>query len=95
MTIILYSKVFEAGLAYGKGGGFLRCLTLFANVDFDLNANHKSGGKEYNHLVSIMNETFSPSILESLHWTPEVHQMTEKVYGLKYEYELQFNTVPL
>ena len=82
-------------MAYEKGGGFLRCLTLFANVDIKAKIDNRNTRQEYNRLVSIINQKVSNSTIETLYWTKEIHEMTKKLYGLKYEYKLQFDEVAL
>ena len=82
-------------MAYDKGGGFMRCLTLFANVETKANLDNHNTREEYKDLVSIIDQTFSNSTLKSLHWTSEIHELTEKLYGLKYEYDLRYDAVPL
>ena len=82
-------------MAYDKGGGFLRCLTLFANVETKVNMDNHNTKEEYKNLVSIIDQKFSNSTLKSLHWTSEMHELTEKLYGLKYKYDLRYDTVPL
>ena len=76
-------------LAYDKGGGFLRCLTLFSNVDTKRNMVNHNTREEYNYLVSIIDKKFSSSTLKSLHWTSEIHALTEKLYGLQYKCDLR------
>ena len=82
-------------MAYDKGGGFLRCLLLLANVETKANMDNHNTREEYKDLVSIIDQTFSNSTLKSLHWTSEMHELTEKLYGLKYEYDLRYEAVPL
>ena len=93
--LCLILKVKTQDLAYDKGGGFLRCLTLFANVDPKPNSDNQNTREEYKHLVSIIDKRFSSSTLKSLHWTSEIHALTEKLYGFQYEYDLQYDAVPL
>ena len=73
----------------------MRCLTLFANVETKANLDNHNTREEYKDLVSIIDQTFSNSTLKSLHWTSEMHQLTEKLYGLKYEYDIRYDAVPL
>ena len=73
----------------------MRCLTLFANVETKANLDNHNTREEYKDLVSIIDQTFSNSTLKSLHWTSEIHELTEKLYGLKYEYDLRYDAVPL
>ena len=86
-------KVKTHDLAYEKGGGFLRCLTLFANVDPKANSDNQNTREEYKHLVSIIDQNFSSSTLKSLHRTWEIHALTDKLYGLQYKYDLRYNAV--
>ena len=90
-----FLKVTTHDLAYDKGGGFMRCLTLFANVDIRANKENFKSGEEYKKLVSIIDQRFSNSTLKPLHWTSEIHDLTEKLYGLKYKYELQYDAVSI
>ena len=76
-------------LAYDKGGGFLRCLTLFSNVDTKTNMDNHNTREEYKYLVSVIEQKFSYSTLKRLHWTSEIHALTEKLYGLQYKYDLR------
>ena len=73
----------------------MRCLTLFANVETKANMDNHNTREEYKDLVSIIDQTFSNSTLKSLHWNSEMHELTEKLYGLKYEYDLRYDAVPL
>ena len=73
----------------------MRCLTLFANVETKANLDNHNTREEYKDLVSIIGQTFSNSTLKSLHWTSEMHELTEKLYGLKYEYDIRYDAVPL
>ena len=73
----------------------MRCLTLFANVETKANLDNHNTREEYKDLVSIIDQTFSNSTLKSLHWTSEMHELTEKLYGLKYEYDIRYDAVPL
>ena len=73
----------------------MRCLTLFANVETKANLDNHNTREEYKDLVSIIDQTFSKSTLKSLHWTSEMHELTEKLYGLKYEYDIRYDAVPL
>ena len=73
----------------------MRCLTLFANVETKANLDNHNTREENRDLVSIIDQTFSNSTLKSLHWTSEMHELTEKLYGLKYEYDLRYDAVPL
>ena len=73
----------------------MRCLTLFANVETKANLDNHNTREDYKDLVSIIDQTFSNSTLKSLHWTSEMHELTEKLYGLKYEYDIRYDAVPL
>ena len=73
----------------------MRCLTLFNNVETKANLDNHNTREEYKDLVSIIDQTFSNSTLKSLHWTSEMHELTEKLYGLKYEYDIRYDAVPL
>ena len=73
----------------------MRCLTLFANVETKANLDNHNTREEYKDLVSIIDQTFSNSTLKSLHWTSGIHELTEKLYGSKYKYDLRYDTVPL
>ena len=73
----------------------MRCLTLFANVETKANLDNHNTREEYKDLVSIIDQTFSNSTLKSLHWTSEMYELTEKLYGLKYEYDIRYDAVPL
>ena len=73
----------------------MRCLTLFANVETKANLDNHNTREEYKDLVSIIDQTFSNSTLKSLHWTSKMHELTEKLYGLKYEYDIRYDAVPL
>ena len=78
-------------LAYDKGGGFLRCLMLFANVDptYIYNENINTA-VEYRRMVETINDELPSSILRSLSWNSDIHAMTEKLYKLKYKSELKY-----
>ena len=101
MYYILNDQVETQDLAYDKGGGFVRCLTLFTNVDVNP-ANITSGinaldrmepdgtKEEYKSYVSKLEAVFSNTTLGSLHWTPSIHKLTENLYGMKYKYEIQY-----
>ena len=91
----MFSQITTHDLAYDKGGGFLRCLTLFANVETKANMDNHNTKEEYKNLVSIIDQKFSNSTLKSLHWTSEMHELTEKLYGLKYKYDIRYDAVPL
>ena len=95
MSSLLFLKVTTHDLAYDKGGGFMRCLTLFANVDTKASKENINTIEEYKQLVSIIDQRFSNSTLKTLHWTSEIHELTEKLYGLQYKYELQYDAVSL
>ena len=84
-------QVVTQDLAYDKGGGFIRCLTLFANVDtaFDQTGASKNQGLYRQYAKNIKN-ALTPSELETLHWTTEIHEMTEELYGLQYDYEVTY-----
>ena len=41
------------------------------------------------HVKNIKN-VLTPSELEALHWTTEIHEMTEELYGLQYDYEVTY-----
>ena len=71
----------------------MRCLTLFANVDTKASKENINTREEYKQLVSIIDQRFSNSTLKTLHWTSEIHELTEKLYGLQYKYELQYDAV--
>ena len=73
----------------------MRCLTLFASVETKANMDNHNTKEEYKHLVSIIDKKFSNSTLKTLHWTSEIHELTEKLYGLKYEYDLRYDALPL
>ena len=73
----------------------MRCLTLFASVETKANMDNHNTKEEYKHLVSIIDQKFSNSTLKTLHWTSEIHELTEKLYGLKYKYDLRYDAVPL
>ena len=95
ILIKINSKVTTHDLAYDKGGGFMRCLTLFANVETRTNAENYNTREEYKRLVSIIDQRFSNATLKTLHWTAEIHELTEKLYGLKYKYSLRYDAVPM
>ena len=84
-------QVVTQDLAYDKGGGFIRCLTLFANVDtaFDQTGASKNQALYRQYAKNIKNALTS-SELEALHWTTEIHEMTEELYGLQYDYEVTY-----
>ena len=73
----------------------MRCLTLFANVEAKANMDNHNTKEEYKNLVSIIDQKFSNSTLKSLHWNSEMHELTEKLYGLKYQYDIRYDAVPL
>ena len=73
----------------------MRCLTLFANVETKNSNDNLNTSDEYKQLVSIIDQKFSISLLKTLHWTSDIHDLTEKLYGLKYKYQLQYDAVPL
>ena len=73
----------------------MRCLTLFANVETKANLDNHNTREEYKDLVSIIDQTFSDSALKNLHWTLNMHELTEKLYGLRYEYGIRYDAVPL
>ena len=73
----------------------MRCLTLFANVETKNSNDNLNTSDEYKQLVSIIDQKFSNSLLKTLHWTSDIHDLTEKLYGLKYKYELHYDAVPL
>lgn len=91
LIFYLSLQVVTQDLAYDKGGGFIRCLTLFANVDtaFDQTGASKHQGLYRQYAKNIKN-ALTPSELEALHWTTEIHEMTEELYGLQYDYEVTF-----
>ena len=85
------SQVVTQELAYDKGGGYIRCLTLFANIDPASALDETSVKKEkYRRHVSTINQRIPSSIIKSLHWNSEIHEMTEKLFGLQYKYELSY-----
>lgn len=71
----------------------MRCLTLFANVKTKNSTDNLNTSDEYKQLVSIIDQKFSNSLLKTLHWTSDIHDLTEKLYGLKYKYELKYDVV--
>ncbi len=78
-------------LAYDKGGGYIRCLTLFANVDpAYIHNDNLNTMEEYRRHVKTMDHTLPSSIIKSLHWNSDIHKMTEKLYDLKYKYKLEY-----
>ena len=88
---LTHQQVVTQDLAYDEGGGYIRCLTLFANVDpahiHDENLNTM---EEYRGHVQKMDDLLPSSILKSLHWNSDIHKMTETLYGLKYKYKLEY-----
>ena len=86
-------QVVSQDLAYDKGGGYIRCLTLFANVDRtsieDGNPNTK---EEYLQHVNTINQLPS-SVVKTLHWNSDIHKMTEELYGLRYKYDFTYNAI--
>ena len=91
LTFSLSLQVVTQDLAYDKGGGFIRCLTLFANVD---TASDQTGASTnqglYRQYAKNIKNVLTPSELEALHWTTEIHEMTEELYGLQYDYEVTY-----
>ena len=81
-------------LAYDKGGGYIRCLTLFSNVEptstEDGNPNTKD---EYLRHVRTINHRLPSSIVKTLHWNSDIHKMTEELYGVQYKYEFTYKAI--
>ena len=84
-------QVVTQDLAYDKGGGFIRCLTIFASVDtaFDQTGASKNQGLYRQYAKNIKN-ALTPSELEARHWITEIHEMTEELYGLQYDYQVTY-----
>ena len=83
-------------MAYDKGGGFIRCLTLFANVDpaflSDASLNTK---EEYQRHVRTLNNKLPTSILKSIRWNSDIHEMTQSLYEIEYKYDLKYDAIKL
>ena len=91
---LLILQVVTQELAYDKGGGYIRCLMLFTNMvptsPDDKNSNTEY---EYKKYVRTIGQTMPKSVMKTLHWDKDVHEMTRKLYGLSYKYDLSYKTV--
>ncbi len=81
-------------LAYEKGGGYVRCLTLFANVDPSfINDSNLNTKEEYGRHVTTINNQLPASMLKSLRWDSEIHELTKSLYRLEYKHGMKYDAI--
>ena len=69
-------KVRRQELSYKHGGGFLRCLALFADISKDWETRNMSANSYVNAVKSI-NKYVPASMREFLHWETAIHEDTQ------------------
>ena len=70
-------RICQQSLAYDNGGGYLRCLTLFADTEFE--DRKVVSSTDYAKLAEQLSAKLPKNILNKIHFSPDVHERTVEI----------------